>query len=183
MSQNNNVSGEGLVWAIAQTFLLWLWLVLAGAWVISKWLTRLLYEYVLFRFIGEALARHDGLVIVLSGGLWTVIFGWGYWLWLYPQIVTQHPDQALQTTLIFLALGLAWGVSIGFWLLLEWWSEIANQLEPVYEPVQLLNRPRQISSEPDEATADLPDSDELAADLEEIFVEQSRTNHREKEQV
>ena len=115
MSQNNNVSGEGLVWAIALTILLWLWLVLAGSWVISKWLTRLLYEYVLFRFIGEALARHDGLIIALSGALWTVFFGWGYWLWLYPQTVAQHPDQVLQTTLIFLALGLAWGVSSSRW--------------------------------------------------------------------
>jgi hypothetical protein len=171
MAQNN--SSDDWVGPVIGNILLWLWLILAGAWVISKWLTEVLIEHVVNPLLHFALDRNDGLVVLLAGGLWSLVFGGLFWSASRSASPPAPPQEAAHALLAGLGLGLAWGISIGFWILLTWWSAV--ELTPAYEPVQLLGEPIQVvSRQPADGqqsllSSSLPSRSELEADLAEIF--------------
>ncbi len=87
---------------------------------------------------------------------------------------TSSPKELGQTILVLIGLGLAWGISIGFWILMKWWTEVDwHQL--TYEPVHTLGEAIKVASLPaaDEQqslpSTSLPSNEELEADLEEVF--------------
>jgi hypothetical protein len=168
MSHNN--SGDAWVGEVIGAVLMWLWLFLVGAWLLSQWLTELLFRHVLNPMLDYALDRNDGLIILLSAGLWGTLFP----SLLTPLLDISSPNELLQAILVLVGLGLAWGISIGFWILLKWWSEI-DQREATYEPVQMLGEPIQVASLPPAddqqslPSSSLPSNEELEADLEEVF--------------
>jgi hypothetical protein len=144
---------------------MWLWLILAGSWVVSRWLTEQLLKHVLNPLLDDALDRNDGLVILIPALLWAVLFPVLLLLLLGPP----PPDELRQTLLVLVGLGLAWGISIGLWLLLTWWSEV-DQLQLAYEPVHTLGEPVKLLSSPGSSTDQPPaEMEEIEAELDEIF--------------
>ena len=140
--------------------------VLISAFILSKWLTNLFFKFVVNPLLRGALDRQDGLVVMLSGSLWSVLFVILYMWLLYPQLDFRSPEEKLQAFWLFLGLGLVWGVAIAGWLLLEWWSEAQMVLEPVYEPQQMLGQGVKIVSAPSaDVSRSLPSKEELEHDL------------------
>ena len=165
MAQNSG--GADWVGPLIGNTLLLIWMLLAGAWVACRWLTEQLFRHVLNPMLDYALDRNDGLIILLSAGLWGTLFP----TLLTPLTDTSSPKELGQAILVLIGLGLAWGISIGFWILMKWWTEVDWQ-QLTYEPVHTLGEPIQVASLPaaDEQqslpSASLPSNEELEADLE-----------------
>ena len=120
--------------------LFWTAMILFSAFLISRWLTRLLFEKVLNPLTNSFFERNDGAVVILSILIWAVIgeallFGYMY---AYPQTMSWNSQDYFWATLTF---GGAWGAMIGGWLVLTWWSEIANAPMVVSDFKQALNLP------------------------------------------
>jgi hypothetical protein len=118
---------------------------LIAFWLLSKWLTKIFYEWVLNPLTNNALYRHEGLVVMISGSLWTLIFMGLYGWFIYPELAFRTPQEKWQALWVFAALGAVWGCSIAGMILAEWWIEQRLALEPVYEPGQMLGEPVRLS--------------------------------------
>jgi len=173
MSQYKHNEGGDLAGDILGLLLRGFVFVLVGAWIVCQWLTRLLFELLINPLLDGALDRHDGLVVALSAGLWAAVA-----LLLFPfafasEIEGAPPEEIRQALLAVGGFGLAWGTSIGFWILLTWWSAV--ELAPAYEPVQLLGEPIEVAARPPADAQkrlpppSLPSCEELEADLEEVL--------------
>jgi hypothetical protein len=164
MSQNNN---DQALWEALKSMAFIGVNALLGGWLVCQWLTRLLFEHLLNPLLKGALDRHDGLVIALAGGLWSLVFmllfGW--------QVKPETPAAAqTQTFWVFVGAGAAYGVSIGTWILLIWWSQVEPLLERVYEPVERLDEPlRVISSPAKNGPSAPPSADQLTQELDEVL--------------
>ncbi|MCB0168719.1 MAG: hypothetical protein KDI79_31115 [Anaerolineae bacterium] len=147
-----------------------------GLWIASRWLTELLFIWVINPLFDDVLERHDGLVILLSGLLWTGVYiGLYFWLVL-PEMASSSSVEQAQAFWLFVGIGMAWGVSIGTWILLVWWSKIEPPREPPFEPAQQLGSGLRIESAPSATSQPiLPSMAELNRDLDHIF------NRSEKE--
>jgi hypothetical protein len=168
MSERN----DNTEWAgqIIGTVFQWCLLILVGVWIICQWLTRLLLEFVINPLLDGALERHDGLVVLLSAGLWVAVALLLFPLLIVPELESTPPEEVWQALLITVGLGLAWGTSIGFWILLTWWLAV-ERLEPAYEPVQQLGPPVKLVSSPhSNGNQPLPSREELKSEVENIFV-------------
>jgi hypothetical protein len=161
-----NHSNDDWAGPLIGAILMWLWLILVGAWVLSRWLTEQLFKHVLNPLLDHALDRHDGLIILLSAGLWGALFP----VLLIPGVEAASPEELWQATLVLFGLGLAWGSSIGCWILAIWWDE-AERRQPAYEPAQLLGSPVKLVSSPhSNGNQPLPSREELRSEVENIFV-------------
>jgi hypothetical protein len=167
MSENNDNSAW--VGEFIRAVFRWFFLILAGAWIVCQWLTRLLFEFVINPLLDRALERHDGLVVLLSAGLWAAVALLLSPLLIVPALQNTSPEEVWQALLIMLGLGLAWGTSIGFWILLTWWMAVERS-EPAYEPLHMLGEPIAVlPPSPDNVQPSLPTDEELEANLAEIF--------------
>ena len=173
MSQNNN---DQALMEVLKSIAFIIVIVLLGVWIVCQWLTRLLFEQLLNPLLKGALDRHDGLVIALAGGLWSLVFMLLFWWQVTPEIATYSAQEKAHTFWVFVGAGCAYGVSIGTWILFIWWSEVAPPLEPVYEPVDRLGEPVQVISSPTKnGHTALPSSNQLAQELDEVLGQRSAT--------
>ena len=85
MNQQHSDGDQALnwVWEIVKLVLMFLF----GLLLISQWLTRLLFQFVLNPLLDGLLDRHDGAVVLLSAGLWGGIAGFI----LFPMALSQDP--------------------------------------------------------------------------------------------
>lgn len=143
---------------------------LLGVFILCQWLTRLLFQFVLNPWLKGALDRHDGLVIALAGGLWSCVF-MGLYGWLvYPEIAAYPTSEQVKIFWVVVGCGCAYGIAIGTWILLLWWSEVPPLLEPPYEPVERLSTPMKLMSAPPVNGQQVsPSQAELEQEVEEVF--------------
>lgn len=182
MSQQPNNDLEQAFWGMIFSMAWWVWLVIVSLWVLSKWLTRLLFDKVVNPLTDGLLDRHDGLAVALAGSLWSVVFMGLFWWLIYPEI-RYHPSQEkIQAFWVCVGLGFAWGVSIGGWILMEWWSEQQLTLEPVYQPVQMVGEPVKLvaalptnGSSPRLEQPGYPTKEALADELEEVYANEKKS--------
>lgn len=127
MSPHSNEQNDNWVGNLLGSLVNWTLLIVFGAWLVGKWLTELLFVYVLNPMWNGVFDRHDGLVVVTATGVWIVI-GWIC----FPLVVSsQMPDAS--TTELWPAFGSwtlfcsAWGASIGGALVLTWWLRAEAQ--------------------------------------------------------
>lgn len=136
-SQSNYADGFA---AALMGFFAWmldmLQLLLLVAFILSTWLTRLLFEYLLVPLF-PALERHDGLVIVISSTIWAGVAG----LVIFPYLVfndvwVMTPDQVGYNWGLSLAAGGVWGALCAVWVLVLYWEEIiSRQAAPAFTKV------------------------------------------------
>jgi hypothetical protein len=164
--QNNDLGS--VLWAWFLVFLFGLWLILVSVWILSREITRLIF-FVINRATNDLLDRHDGLVVAIACILWSVVFGIGYSVWIYPELTFRTQQEKVFAFWLFIGLGFLWGASIAGWLLLEWWTRVEARLEPVYEPAaQLGPGLKVVSPAPMDQKPYLASKQELEADLAAI---------------
>jgi hypothetical protein len=157
-----------VLWAWVKLFLWGLWLILVSLWVLSRELTRLIL-FVINRATDDLLDRHDGLVVAIACTLWSVVFGIGYRVWLFPELTFRTPQEKAIALWVFIGLGFLWGASIAGWLLLEWWARVEALLDQVYEPASTLGPGlKVVTPAPAEEQPYLASKAELAADMVSI---------------
>ena len=165
-TQNNDLGSVFWAWFLLVLFVLWL--ILVSLWALSREITRLIF-FVINRATDDLLDRYDGLVVAIACILWTAVFGIGYWLWIYPELTFRTQQEKAVALWVFVGLGFLWGASIAGWLLLEWWSQVEERREPIYEPAaQLGPGLKVISPAPAEEQPYLASKAELEADLAAI---------------
>lgn len=115
-------------------------LLLVGIFLLSTWLTRLLFEWLLVPLF-PALERHDGLVIVVSSTIWAGVAG----LVIFPYLVLADfwpmtPEQVAYNWGLSLAAGAVWGMLCAAWVLVLYWEEIiSRQAAPAFTKVLALD--------------------------------------------
>lgn len=118
----------------------WTLLLLFSAFLVSRWLTRMLFEKVLDPLTNFFFERNDGAAVIVSALLWAVV---GECILLFA--IYNNPQDATLTTqesiLSALSMGACWGAVIGGWLVFTWWSEVANAPIVVSDFKQALNLP------------------------------------------
>jgi hypothetical protein len=130
-----------------QLFAVWLYRLLFGIFIISQWLTKLLLEHVVNPLLDGALDRHDGAVVLASASLWTPVFGMIMFPMARANNLSTMPSQDwIVTWAGSLALGFAYGVIIGVWVLGEWWEQALRHQPAGYEVVQSLGTPLELTS-------------------------------------
>lgn len=97
--------------------------ILAGFFV-STWLTRMLFQWLLLPWFPD-LEKHDGLVIIVCSGLWSLVSGLG----IFPYLlnfgwVEVAPDAVMQGWWTSVAVGALWGSVVATWVLVVWWEKI-----------------------------------------------------------
>lgn len=106
------------------------------AFVISVWLTKLLFKLV-NELTDGALDRSEALALLLSA----VVFG-GLALLLMPAVA--DPSMPLEQTIGgLLTLGMIWGLAVGWKVMLDWWHELAMTELPTVHYSQRLNLPEE----------------------------------------
>ena len=105
-------------------------LVLLAAFILSTWLTRLLFQWVLLPLF-PFLEKHDGLVVVISSMLWSGVAGVALFPYLvHTELVQIAPESLVQSWLISLGVGAGWGALVAVWVLVVWWEEIIAHQPP-----------------------------------------------------
>lgn len=143
MAQYND--DGGWVGYFLKTLLDVLCTVIFGLFLISQWLTRVLFQHVLNPLLDGLPERHDGAVVLLAAGLWSVVAG-GI---LFPLAwaggeIARTGGELLQAWGWSCLFGLAWGVACGVWVLGTWWAEVERQGRVGYDVVRLLDKPLEI---------------------------------------
>lgn len=134
----NNNSDE-LFWSVVNWLLITLAIVgfvVSAAFIVSVWLTKLLFKMINELTEGE-LDRNEALALLISA----VVFG-GAALLLLPFVA--NPSVPLEQTLGWLVFGgMAWGLAVGYKVLLDWWHELAMMELPEVHYSRRLNLPAQ----------------------------------------
>jgi len=110
--------------------------VVSAAFIISVWLTKLLFKLV-NELTDGALDRSEALALLLSA----VVFG-GVALLLVPAVA--DPTMSFEQTVGgLLSLGMVWGLAVGWKVTLDWWHEMATTELPMVHYSRQLNLPEQ----------------------------------------
>lgn len=162
---NENLGGE-----ILKTVGLWFWLIAVGAWYLSMLLTKALLLFVINPLLDGALDKDNGdlWVMGISTTLWEMVALALFGGLIVPDLHGASPDAFRQALAVMAGAGLLWGISIGFWIVVSWWSSEEMQ-EPIYEPERQLGAGVKIVSGADGGQLPgLPSKEELAQELAEI---------------
>jgi peptidoglycan biosynthesis protein MviN/MurJ (putative lipid II flippase) len=101
-----------------------LYFIVFGAFILCQGLTGLLLRYVLNPLFDNVFDRNDGLVVLASALFW---MGIG---WLCLPLLIRDGTTATELWPLFwkvTLVSLAWGIAIGGWLVLTWWTEVESQ--------------------------------------------------------
>ncbi len=168
MSSGNGREDDffGTVLSWLGTILIVLLGLLIAAFIVSTWLTRLLLQLLLPRW--RSLERQDGLVVVISSALWSVV-GLG----VYPYLLSTGwlqltPDQVTQGWTVSLVTGAVWGALVATWILIVWWEDIIAHQPPPPAFTQVLGLSPEFYESPE------PEVEE-AIPLEQLEAEFFRT--------
>jgi hypothetical protein len=140
-------------------------------------LTKLFFRYVLNPYLEGAIDRDDGLVVVWSTILWTVI-AWIISLpELLPLVATASFAEVVSTFLSVTCMGIAWGAAIGAFLVVHLWLEVEESWEPTYGFAQVTQLPPSHYVPTSVETTDQP---ALSLDeVEELVVRRARQDAEE----
>lgn len=98
---------------------------LAG-FIVSIWVTRLLFEWLLLPWF-PILKKHDGLVVLISGGAWSLITGLGIApLFLNFGRMEVSPDTLTHIWQTSFWIGGIWGSLVAGGILIVWWEQIST---------------------------------------------------------
>lgn len=129
-AHNDNFDASGAILGFFSLLLEFLQLALLAGFILSTWLTRLLFQWVLLPLF-PMLEKHDGLVVVISSTLWSGVAG----MILFPALVRADllevaPGSLVQSWFISLGVGAGWGALVAVWVLVVWWEEIIAHQPP-----------------------------------------------------
>lgn len=129
-SQNNNYDPVAAIFGFLILCLEMVQLALLAAFILSTWLTRLLFQWALLP-LWPGLEKHDGLVVVMSGTLWAGVAGLGIFpALLHTELLQIAPESLVQNWLVSLGVGMVWGALVAVWVLVVWWEEIIAHQPP-----------------------------------------------------
>jgi hypothetical protein len=177
MSYQRQSDGAGWVWLVLGAIGMWLLFILGALWIASYYLTKLFLRHILSPILGGILERpdHDGLVVLISAGIWALIAAVMFPFVTDLQWVAQHQLEAWQTFSGMVGFGVLWGLSIGFWIVLTWWVE-AEEREQQMRPsdyTQVLNLPPDLYT-PTDIQPDTVDHTRSIEEMEAAFAEAMR---------
>lgn len=119
---------SSVVWPFIELLLELLKYLIFGVFIVSVWLTRMLFENLLNPLTEGAFDRHDGAVVLTSAGLWSVVSGGLVFPLAMSQGWMEIPATEIERSLMMMVLvGLLWGGAIGGFLVMTWWNEIDIQ--------------------------------------------------------
>ena len=113
--------------ALALSAMLWTLMVLLGIFLLCAWGTKIVLQQVINPYLKGALDREDGLIVVWSTLIWTVLG-----LMFAIPSVTAEPELALSLLGAGMVGGVVWGASIGAFLVVMLWLEVDEPWEPTH---------------------------------------------------
>lgn len=130
--QSDRMIEQLIVW-----FLIGVGFLLVGLFFISTLMMKVILHVVNGQ-TGGALDREDGLAPLISGVVFAVVT-----LFWFPLLL--QGGIAPPTAILWLILGgFAWGVAVGYKVLLDWWAESEKQFSAGYDVVEILGSPLDI---------------------------------------
>lgn len=135
-------SDDRQFWEAVKTIGLLLLAVLFGAFVVSQWMTKLLFQYLINPMLNGMLDRNDGAVVLLSAGLWGAVAA----LFVAPFSLSQGTLDGTTIDVYQYWFGVTvggvfWGTAIGVWILAIWWTEAEKYMPVGYDVVELFDTP------------------------------------------